>query len=277
MQWLHREKSGRLILDDRPFVYYDVKPTKKPEGKVYTASSPSISSDEPLFSGTINIYFSAHDPFGKMLYKSYRDIDIDIASRHCGIMEESRMPKAIEASVGDYLVYNPGTETATTTIRIAGTAKSGITITNRTTGDICKLLAIPTAPDYLEIDSEYGTVKLHSDPDGFAYEYHDDGYISLAPCIPYDRDVTASYTEGSNVVSLYGICMTEEDIGRYIRLAGEWVRIIYVNDTTEVVVSKFMGVTATENTMIAAMNEISIEGEDSDLTKLEFDYTPKIR
>lgn len=38
--WLHREKEGKLIFDDRPYVYYEARPAKVVEGKVYAAQRP---------------------------------------------------------------------------------------------------------------------------------------------------------------------------------------------------------------------------------------------
>lgn len=70
LQWVHMESSGRLIFDDRPFVYYDVCPTKKPDGKIYPTSNSFARNGERLYSGTINLYFTAHDPYGKMLYNA---------------------------------------------------------------------------------------------------------------------------------------------------------------------------------------------------------------
>lgn len=187
------------------------------------------------------------------------------------------MPPTLSAAAGSYLVYNPGTEKAFATIRAAGSAPNGMTITNRTTGDICTLLALPSAPDSLIVNGEEGSVKLASDPDGFAFDYHDEGYITLAPCVPYDRDALAVYTEGSNVVNIYNIDLTDEYVGRYIYLNGSWMRIISIQGESEVIVNAMLSASGNEMTMIAVMNEIDVEGDGLELTLLEMDYVARTR
>ena len=138
LQWIHRDVRGRLIFDNRPFVYYDVFPWKKPEGKIYPTGNTNESSvDTTLWSGTMTLFFKAYEPFGKMLYKAYDQYDLEGAGIGTGIVAQTDMPPAIQPSVGDYLVYNPGTETANTVIRIAGSAPNGVMIRNYTNGTAC--------------------------------------------------------------------------------------------------------------------------------------------
>lgn len=276
-QWLHRDREGKLVFDDRPFVYYDARIAKIVEGKTYTTGHEHKYGNETLYSGTLTITLKADDPFGKMTYTAYQERDIDNAMAHCGILSEDEMPTAIEPTTGDYLIYNPGTEPSDTIIRVAGTAPNGVKITNRTTGDICELIALPSDPDYLELDSESGSItQLPSKPDEFAFEYHDYGYIRLAPCIPYERDVAVSYVAGTNTIDFMLLDLTEHNVGQYVRLNGEWIRIISVSGR-QAVISKPMDVTGSEYTMVATMNEISVEADGAELTKLEIQYIPKVR
>ena len=276
MQWLHRDRTGRLVFDDRPFVYYDARVAKVVEGKTYTTGHEHKYGNESLYRGTLTITLKADDPFGKMTYVSYKDNDIDNAMARCGIISEEEMPAAIQAKAGEYLVYNPGTEPADTIIRIAGDAPNGCTITNRTTGDVCTLIALPSS-GYLEIDSDAGSiVHLPSQPEEYAFEYHDYGYIRLAPSIPYERDVAVSYINGSNQIEFMLLDLAPHNVGQYIRLNGEWVRIISVSGKSAVI-NKFMNVTGSEYTMLATMNEISVEGEGATLTMLEMEYVPRVR
>jgi len=274
IQWLHRDREGKLIFDDRPFVYYNARLAKVVEGKIYTANHEHKWGTETLYSGTITITFKAYDPFGKMTCISYDEYDEGAMARS-GIIKTDEMPPSILPSVGDYLVYNPGTEITDTVIRIAGTAPNGLTITNRTTGDVCKIVSLPSAL-ILTINSESGAVSTSDDPNGFAFEYHDMGYIRLAPCIPYERDVAVSYIAGSNIINFTIFELSEENIGQYIRLNGEWLRIISVKGKSAVI-SKNMNVTSAEYTTLATMNEISIEGEGAELTLFEMEYEPCIR
>lgn len=220
-QWISRKTYGELIFDDRPFVYYMAKPMKKPSAKVYSFVGPS---GEQLYEGTITFYFKAFDPHGFMKYITYSGEDVDHAEEHCGIIEESMMPDAPDVTTRDFLVYNPGTEKCPMTIRIGGTAPNGLTIENLTNGDVCKIKSLPPS-GYLEIDGKAGKVSnLGAGFDGLAFEMHDEGYITLEPCVPYSRILspgnlnreweTFYIGEGeaspSNVFELYGSRLSPE-------------------------------------------------------------------
>ena len=69
---------------------------------------------------------------------------------------------------------------------------------------------------------------------------------------------------------------TKENIGQYIRLAGEWLRIISVGDR-QAIVNKNMSVTGFEQTMIVTMNEIEVSGDELALETLTMEYTPRVR
>lgn len=247
------------------------------EGKTYITGHEHKYGDEKLYSGTITVTFRADDPFGKMAYTCYEENDVDNAMARCGIIRKDEMPPEIQPKAGNYLIYNPGTEISDTTIYIAGDAPNGVKITNHTTGDICELLALPSYPDHMEVDSESGGVYiLPTKPDEFAFEYHDYGFIRLAPCTPYERDVAVSYVAGTNLIEFMLHDLTEHNVGQYVRLNGEWVKIISVNGRSAVI-NKRMNVTGAEYTMLATMNEISVECEGANLTKLVIDYVPKVR
>lgn len=123
IQWLHRDVTGDLVFDERPFVTYTATTWKKPTGKVY-----SIRKDdgiEELYSGTMSVFFKCYDPFGRMAYTAYDTYDTDNAQAHCGIIESREMPEALSPTLGTHLIYNPGTEICDTVIRIGGTAPNG--------------------------------------------------------------------------------------------------------------------------------------------------------
>lgn len=274
--WIKHGEQGEQVFDDRPFVSYSVVVWKKPTGKVYSVKH--ANGIEPVYSGTLTLYFKAYNPFGKMAYTSYDTYDSDGASRHCGIISKDEMPPTPTKDSRSFLVYNPGTETSDMIIRIGGSAPNGLTITNETTGDVCRLLSLPAAPDYLEIDSDLGSVKrMPSNPDGFAFEQHDDGYIRLAPCTPYERNVVASYESGSNKIYFPLFSINSKFVRKYLRLNGEWVRIISIQDEHTAIINKAMKTTGIEETLITTMNEITISGSQISLTKLEINYTPLVR
>ena len=112
---------------------------------------------------------------------------------------------------------------------------------------------------------------------GYAYEYHNDGYIRLAPCIPYDRNVIVRTTEGSANIVVQGCTLTPDYVGRYIYLEGEWLRILTVRDENNCVVSWSIPTDNIVTTMITCMNTVSISGTDMELSELTIEYIPRIR
>lgn len=188
------------------------------------------------------------------------------------------MPEADFAVGKTTLVYNPGAFESDTVIRIAGTAADGVTIRNLTNGDSCKLLSLPSSPDYLELSSETGTIQqLPTYPDALAYSYHDDGFIRLSSGWKDHRTVYVNYESGSNAVYSPVEIVTPDDEGLYIWLTGKWLRIASVTDSHHFVVSESLASTGAAQTDIVLMNEIRIEGNGASLTKFELDYTPLMR
>lgn len=137
--WLDRKTSGRLIFDDRPFVYYNVRPTKTEPGKLYTTRHGGSSFDR--YSGTFTLTFTAYEAFGFLKYKYYTDYDQDGAGVYCGMLEENEMPAAPTAASESFLLYNCGTEPCGAKITLAGSAPNGVVIKNKTNGTKCALNA----------------------------------------------------------------------------------------------------------------------------------------
>ena len=272
IRWIHYDNKGDQVFDDRPFVTYSAVVWKKPTGKVYTVRNDN-DLDE-VYSGTMSIFFKCYEPFGKMAYTSYDTYDADGAMDHCGILEKNEMPVDISPALGTYLIYNPGTEPCDTIIRIGGTAPNGLTIQN-SSDDVCKIVSLPSS-GYLEINSDHGTVKTMPG-DELAFEYHDEGYIRLDPCTPYERDVMVSYAANSNIVSFVARSTADSLVGRYVRLNGEWLRIVSIHSENSVIVSKKLSTSGVEQTMVCTMNELTVSGEGASLTKFEIEYVPLIR
>ena len=110
-----------------------------------------------------------------------------------------------------------------------------------------------------------------------SFEYHDEGYIRLAPCTPYQRDVMVSYTKDSNEVTVASNQANTIMAGQYIYISGEWVRISAVQSDSTLIIGKRMEADGVEYCMVATMNELTISGEGLELTKFELDYTPLLR
>ena len=274
IQWAGRNREGRLIFDERPFVYYDVIVNRPSEGEVYRV----IENDSFLYSGKITLHFKAYDPYGKMMYIAYEEEDTDKASDHCGILPSSQMPPAISAKTGNYLVYNPGTETTDLIIRIAGSAPNGMTITNNTTGEKCELIGVVADPNWIEVNSEEGSVRIEPSTEGqFGFEFHNYGYIRLAPCTPFIPDITIKTIPDTDVIEHDAPYLGDDVVGQYIRINGHWRKILEVQDETHLVIDHTTTLTRTHKTCIVTMNEITISGSKLALTKLELEYEPKVR
>lgn len=153
--WLDRKTSGELIFDERPFVYYKVRPGKTVDGKKYASRHAGMSQE--TYSGTFTVTFTAYEPFGFLKYKSYDGYDTDGAGIYTAMLETNEMPPAPTASSREFLLFNPGTEECGTILRIGGSAPSGLVIRNTANGNECRLLSLPEQ-GYLEIDSTKGTV-----------------------------------------------------------------------------------------------------------------------
>ena len=274
MQWVGRDKEGRLIFDDRPFVYYTAISHKPPEGEVYRTRGIGGY----VYSGKITLYFKAYDPYGKMMYAACGEEDPDGAMEHCGMLPVSMMPSSPLAHPGSYLVYNPGTEMTEVTIKIAGSAPNGLEIRNETTGDVCQMLGVVTDPNWIEINSDEGSIKIKpSTEDKFAFELHNLGYIRLAPCTPYLRNLSYEMESGSDEIVVYEPYLTQDMVGQYMYINGGWRRIIYVRDDSHAVLAYTPDVDLSGETVIVTMNVITLSGEDLALTKFEIFYEPKVR
>lgn len=196
---------------------------------------------------------------------------------YCGMLEKDEMPEDPSVNTRDFLIYNPGTETCETLIRIGGSAgEDGVTITNNTNGSECKLLSLPSS-GYLEIDSFHGTVvHVEGDNRTLDFEYHDEGYLTLASYGKRTDEVMATTQSGSATVTQANCKIDDSLIGKYIRLGNAWLKIEATDEDT-VTVSSALAKSETVITKITGMNEISISGSNLNLTKLEIDYYPMMK
>ena len=177
LHWFGRNTKGKLILDDRNYVYYDVIPydAVRVEDYRHTACDGSLR-----YQGYMTFYLKAYCPFGKLMANSVTNnvpmvgsaqIDISIlyepttdADNETLILLSAKMPSSNYPLDGtSFYIYNPGTEPTPLTIRIAGTAENG-TITNTTNGTTCVIKGMTTGNTtsvgkYVNINSETGRVE----------------------------------------------------------------------------------------------------------------------
>lgn len=197
-----------------------------------------------------------------------------------GLLPAAMMPTPPSVSSTSFLLYNPGTERAHTVIRIAGNVGDGMLIRNLTTGQRCKIInltnesLLPGA--HLELDSRMGQTRIVlGDSRELAFAMHDEGYIELAPCTPFERSIAISHREDSNVITSEGLFLPHM-AGQFLYLDG-WKKIRQITDAHSAILSEKAASSGTTVAPIVTMNEIEISGENRTLTMLEADYTPRVR
>lgn len=108
-----------------------------------------------------------------------------------------------------------------------------------------------------------------------AFPFHDEGYITLAPCTPFVRSLHINYSAGSNIITSEGGFLPHME-GQFIYLDG-WKIIRLVYNENRAVISESMTESGSTDTPVVTMNEIEISGENLALTTFEIDYTPRVR
>lgn len=140
---------------------------------------------------------------------------------------------------------------------------------------MCTLTSLPENTS-LVIDSATGMVSKASDHIA-AFSFHNDGYITLASCVPYARDIEIEWTNGSNEIRSDGKFI-KAYVGNYVYIGSEWLKILQVNNKYTAVVSRNVAATTgSGETMLARMNEIYISGTGASISSIQFDYTPRVR
>lgn len=84
-----------------------------------------------------------------------------------------------------------------------------------------------------------------------------------------------NYNSGSNIITSDGGFLPHM-AGQFIYLDG-WKSIRLVHNENRAVISESMSESGTVETPVVTMNEIEISGDGLDLTRLEIDYTPRVR
>lgn len=276
LRWMSRGSSGKLIFDDRPEVYYEAIVSAPPAGEAYVRQNQAAGKD--VFSGKMTLQFSLYCPYGHMTRLFLEDGEDDRFG-YANMLPASLIPPEVMPEAGTYLIYNPGTQPVSAVIEVAGEAPNGISMVNYSTGDACRLVSLPPEDSGIVLDGNSGEVKkvTGSTSYEYAFEYHDQGFISLKPSERPIRNVDATYTSGSNVIKTTNHAFRKTDEGWHIHLNGKWVKIQKVNNDHEIVVNGNMDVSGNENTILATMNEIRVDGTDMSLSKLHIGFIPLVR
>ena len=190
------------------------------------------------------------------------------------------MPTAPTLESRSFLLYNPGTEAAHSVIRVAGDVGGGMLIRNLTTSQRCKIVDLKADSlldgQVLELDSYRGQTRtVLGEHVEMAFPFHDEGYITLAPCTPFVRSLRVNYTANSNIITSDGGFLPQME-GQFVYLGG-WKKIRLVSSENRAVISEIMADSGSSETPIVTMNEIEISGNGLDLSKMEIEYTPRVR
>ena len=188
-----------------------------------------------------------------MFQTSYSGEIDDRTLAHTGLLPSSMMPEALSIASRSFLIYNPGTEMAHTIIRIAGDVGDGMLIRNLTTGQRCRVIDLKSDSlldgQAIELDSFRGqTRKVLGDHIELAFPFHDEGYITLAPCTPFIRTLRVNYTAGSNIITPDGGFLPHM-AGQFVYLDG-WKSIRLVSNTNRAVISESMPDTGSAETPV---------------------------
>lgn len=282
LRWLAPGKRGQLVLDDRPYCYYDVVIGAEMSIDEY----PVVTVNGTRYSGIFKLSMIAHDPHAKLFEKTIEFGDTSGAYDETGLIPEEMMPAAPTTDGSWFLAYNPGTERCGLTVRIAGdTGEDGsVVLYNEATGQTCtvKYLTKELTTDagmWVEIDgAQMETRWQGAATSEIDYRHHDDGYLALVSGMPAVKDIVVSYVQGGGAVSSPDGRFDDEMTGQYIFLNGDWRLITLVRNPFEMEVAWTADATANENTVVATMNRITVtKTGGATLSKLEIDYQPKVR
>ncbi len=218
-QWVKYGTYGTLIFDDKPFVYWNVRPGKVPVGKWYLDSNESHS-------GTVTITFVAYEPFGYLTRKSNSaNLPDDGAEDYCNIINSDEMPEAPSTSKNAFDIYNPGTEDCGLSIEISGTTSNPIRFINNQNSTFCEFSSLPSGNLHVRIDGDTGYVSTliggaSSGENGYAY--HEKGVVKLSPNVGFSniQFVYNGLNGTTYTFTLNGVNVGNDYVGGIITISG---------------------------------------------------------
>lgn len=284
ISWLSKDSAGKLVFDDRPNVYYEVRPTAQFSPTTYTCRHDWMN--QVVYSGTFTAEFTAYFPFGYMTRTSYDDADECGESNYSGILPSSMMPEvpgaqALTKERTSFLIYNPGTQPCCLNFEIkTDNLPNGSTIRNITNGTKYVFTGTGNNPGSITVKVDSDTGRTYRQGASLVWidanELHDEGYVTLEPYGVLYQNVAATSVSGSTKIKLSGMDATSDLVGLHIWFGGEWLKISNVLATGELVVLKTFTSSTTEYATITKMNEIELYGNGAQYRALKFsvDYKP---
>ena len=273
--FFRRGKTGRLVFEQRDWLWYTA-----------TVVGIDLSDLRNYRNGFVTITLRAYYPFARHDHISLGDDNMFnyYIAANTGLLNEVETPQTSFNDVSEsmnIMLYNGGSERAGVAIAIAGdSGEDGVTITNNTTGQTAKFVAFDKqlttdSGQYIVSDGINGkTVLTDGTTSQRGFLYHDHGFIELAPSYPIEREVYVTYSQGSDRISVIGVELGDDVIGKHIKVSGVYHKITDKIDDV-LIIDAAAQEDGFEYSNIVTMNEISIElSPGAQLTKLNFIYKP---
>lgn len=272
-------KAGRLIFKRRPWCFYYATITDYDDKEITN-----------YLNGVIKITMKAYYPFARcdnfytVRATPYHE---NLLANTALFESEAMIPDNSFSDITttkNIILGNPGSERAHVEVVASGTSGAGVVITNKTTKQAMRLVAMsnvkPGISKEVRVDGISGKTIVY-DPllqtSELAFLYHDYGFIELEPAFPAKRDVYIKYNENSSTINTVNI-MREDFVGQYIYAGNEWHKIVNQPDSKTITIDNEhpLLISGEHRTMIMLMNEIEIKPDDANmnLTKLSFSFKP---
>lgn len=265
-------RSGKLVFDRRPWCYYYA-----------TVTEPVQADFTNYLNGLITISLKAMYPFARSdietCLRTDPNHDTMVANSAVFDKEGMELPKVYNLTEQTSIILaNVGNERAALGIKVSGNVGDGIIITNSTTGQKCKMVAI-TKPNTTNVNRSVlvdpisgKTVLVGTGFKELAFKYHEYGFIELEPAYPAIRNLFIDQCMNNTVIVTNAI---HEDLtGKYIFIKDKWNKILSQQDEHTFTVEGIISGSEKEKTMVIAMNEITVTPITTMDIRLEFIYKP---
>lgn len=268
--WLRAGRYGQLIMDHRPYCYYNVMVTSSIE---WSDTVPLLDLQGTCkLSGHLEFTLTAFVPNAYLLDGLTFSSAAERGLLPAILEGTALLPETYQPGVtGNHvLLHNAGTARAKLNLLLDGIpGKDGVEIINHTTGQRLSI-AGDTAPHVYYIDSAYGRVEEEAeDRMQLASHVHQGDYLELAPGCPMDRDL--DYHQTGNKIRIKDYAAHADDVGRYF-YHDTWSRVKTVEDGC-LVLDCAEG-TGSGTGILTQFNDIEvIRGEDASL-EISFDFKP---
>ena len=269
--WLRAGRYGRLIMDHRPYCYYNCMVTSTIE---WSEAFPLLDIHQGTYrlSGYLEFTLTAFVPNaylldGLTLSSSSRQGLLPAVLDGTGLLPDYATPGIVNNHA--YL-HQGGNAYAKLNILLEGVpGTEGVQIINHTTGQSL-FISGDTEQHVYYIDAVYGRVMEEKEEQmALASHVHQGDYIELAPGSPIDRDLI--YHQNGNKIRIQNYAAHADDVGRYF-FHGVWSQVTAVEQGCLILDCKDEVGSGTG--ILTQLNDIEvIRGSDANL-EISFDFKP---